>query len=165
MHRLFPGWQTAINHHPVFVHFPIALWFTALLFEIVAVWKKNDSSHRTAVWLLLLGTIAGTFAVGTGLSAGKDVPARLAPLLEAHEQLMLSSYFVALGLCAFALFAGRRLTQGLKVVVLIGLLILALLVALGSDRGAEMVYQYGVGVNWKTAVHAKQSSRSDAPKK
>lgn len=165
MQSLLPGWQTAINHHPVFVHFPIALWFTALLFEIVAVWKKNDSTHRTAVWLLLLGTVAGTFAVATGLSAAKDVPEKLAPLLEAHEQLMLSSYFVALGLSAFALLASRRITQGLKVVVLVGLLILALLVTLGSDRGAEMVYQYGVGVNWKTAVHRKHPASFSPAKK
>lgn len=152
MESLFPGWKYALSHHPAFVHFPIALWLAALLFEIFAVWRRNDATHHTAVWLLWLGTIAGTFAVGTGLNAAKSVPASLGPVLEAHEQLMLAAYFIALGLSGFALFAGRRLTQGLKVVVLVGLLILALLVTLGADRGAEMVYRYGVGVNWNTAL-------------
>lgn len=155
MASILPGWQTALNHHPAFVHFPIVLWLTALLFEIVAVWRKNDSTHRTAVWLLWLGTLAGTFAVGTGLNAAQNVPAGIGPVLESHEQLMLTSYFIALGLSGFALFAGRRLTHGLKVVVLVGLLILAFVVTLGADRGAEMVYRYGLGVNWTTAVHQK----------
>jgi uncharacterized membrane protein len=156
MQSILPGWQSSLNHHPVFVHFPIVLWLTALLFEIVAVWRKDDPTHRTAVWLLWLGTVAGTFAVGTGLSAAKSVPENLGPVLAAHEQLMLTAYFIALGLSAFALFAGRRLTHGLKVVVLVGLLILAIIVTIGADRGGEMVYRYGLGVNWTTAVHQTQ---------
>lgn len=155
MRNLLPGWAAAPNHHPAFVHFPIVLWLTALLFEIFAVARRNDPAHRAAVWLLWLGTLGGTLAVYTGLSAGKTVPASVGPVLEAHEQLMLVGYFLALGLSAFALLAGRRLTHGLKVVVLVGLLILAVLVTLGADRGAEMVYRYGLGVDWKTAVGLK----------
>jgi uncharacterized membrane protein len=163
MQSILPGWQSALNHHPVFVHFPIVLWLTALLFEIFAVWQKNDFTHRTAVWLLWLGTVAGTFAVGTGLSAAKSVPTGLGPVLETHEQLMLTAYFIALGLSAFALFAGQRLTHGLKVVLLVGLLILAFVMTIGADRGAEMVYRYGLGVNWPTAV--QQTHRQNRPPK
>ena len=32
MNDLLPGLELAPNVHPVFVHFPIALWPTALLF-------------------------------------------------------------------------------------------------------------------------------------
>ena len=155
MERILPGLHAALNLHPLFVHFPIVLWLLALLFEIGAVWQRSDSLHRTAVWLLVLGTVAGTFAVYTGLQAAKQVPDSVGPALEAHEQLMLTSYFIALGLSAFALFAGRQITHGLKVVVLVGLLILAVFLTLGADRGAEMVYRYGLGVNWKTAVRPK----------
>ncbi len=155
MQSLLPGWASAMSHHPAFVHFPIVLWLTALLYEIFAVARRSDPAHRTAVWLLWLGTLGGTLAVYTGLSAGKLVPVSAGPVLEAHEQLMLASYFLALGLSVFALLAGRRLTHGLKVVVLVGLLILGVLVTLGADRGAEMVFRYGLGVAGKTAPGPK----------
>jgi uncharacterized membrane protein len=47
-------------------------------------------------------------------------------------------------------------THGLKVVLLVGLLILAVITTIGADRGAEMVYRYGIGVNWTTAVQLKK---------
>jgi uncharacterized membrane protein len=157
MESILPGLRNAPNLHPLFVHFPIVLWLTALLVEIVAMWNRKDATHRAAVWLLWLGTIGGTFAVFSGLQAGHAVPSGPAgPVLEIHEELMLTSYFIAVGLSAFALFLGQQLTHGLKVVVLIGLLILAAITTIGADRGAEMVYRYGIGVNWTTAVQLKK---------
>lgn len=156
MEQILPGWSAALNHHPVFVHFPIVLWLAALLFEIVAVWKHDDSHHRTAMWLLWLGTLGGVFAVLTGLHAQTLVPkGPVGHVLEVHEQLMLTSFFLALGLSFFGYLSSRRLTHGLKVVILVGLLALAFFVTLGADRGAEMVYRYGMGVNWKTAVRPR----------
>lgn len=156
MESVLPGWNAALNHHPVFVHFPIVLWLTALLFEIASVWRREDSEHRAAVWLLWLGTASGVFAVLTGLNAQKIVPHGPAGrVLEIHEQLMLSSFFLALGLSFFAYLSSRRLTHGLKIVILVGLLALAFLVTIGADRGAEMVYRYGLGVNWSTALRPK----------
>ena len=154
--KILPGLASAPNIHTLFVHFPIALWLAALLFEAAAVWRKSDSIHRSALWLLLLGTALGTFAVTTGLQAAKTAPESLGGLLEVHEQLMLTSYFIAVGLCAFALMAGRQTTQGLRIVLLVGLLLVAIFLTLGADRGAEMVYRYGMGVNWKTAVQLEK---------
>ena len=54
-----PGLNALLNYHPLFVHFPIALWLAALLFEGLALWRANDEWHRTAVRLLYLGTSAG----------------------------------------------------------------------------------------------------------
>ncbi|MDE3135849.1 MAG: DUF2231 domain-containing protein [Acidobacteriota bacterium] len=157
MDHILPGLQNAPSLHPLFVHFPIALWLTALLVEIVAVWNREDSTHRAAMWLLWLGTVAGTFAVFSGLQAGHAVPSGPAgAALEIHEELMLTSYFIALGLSAFVLFMGQQVTHGLKVVVLVGLLILAAITTIGADRGAEMVYRYGIGVNRTTAVQMKK---------
>jgi uncharacterized membrane protein len=156
MDRIFPGWQAALNHHPVFVHFPIVLWLSALALEIVSVWRRDDSSHRTAMWLLWLGTLSGAFAVFSGLAAQNGVPSGpVGKVLESHEQLMLTSFFLALGLSFFGYLSSRRLTHGLKMVILVGLLALAVFVTLGADRGAEMVYRYGLGVNWSTAIRPK----------
>ena len=55
---MLPGLKSMLNIHPLFVHFPIAFWFAALLFEALAIWRSNDEWHRTAVRLLYLGTLA-----------------------------------------------------------------------------------------------------------
>lgn len=144
---LLPGWSSALNHHTAFVHFPIAFWLAALLFEAVAVWKRSDLAHRGAVWLLWVGTLAGTAAVATGLYASRKVPSGIGHVLETHKELMLTSYFLALGLSVLALFAGRHMNSRLRAVLLGGLVILSVFMVVGTDRGAEMVDRYGFGVN------------------
>jgi predicted CXXCH cytochrome family protein len=145
--KLLPGWRSALNHHPAFVHFPVAFWLAALLFEVVALWRRNEYVHRTAVWLLWLGTLAGTFAVLTGLQAASKVPSGAGNLLHTHKELMLISYFLALGLSALALFARHPMNYPLRATLVAGLLVLSAFMVLGTDRGAEMMGRYGFGVN------------------
>jgi uncharacterized membrane protein len=153
MQTLLPGWMTALNHHPAFVHFPLVLWLTALLLAVVAALRADDRLRQCAYGLLYLGTLAGVAAVLTGLNAERSVPpGPVREVLETHEELMLSSLALAAGLSLFVYFAERRPTLWLRRIVLIGLVVLAVLVLLGADRGAEMVYRYGVSVNWSTAL-------------
>lgn len=147
MPRLLPGWTTALNHHAAFVHFPIVLWLAALLFEIVAIGRRNNVIHRTAVWLLWLGSIAGAFAVATGLIAARTVPSGVGHVLKIHEELMLASFSLAVALSALALMARGPMRFTLRTVWLVGLVFLTALVILGTDRGAEMVDRYGFGVD------------------
>jgi hypothetical protein len=39
--------------------------------------------------------------------------------------------------------------------MLLGLFILAALLTIGADRGAQLVYGYGTAVNWSTAQQQK----------
>jgi len=70
---MLPGLKSMLNYHPLFVHFPIALWFAALLYEALAIWRSNDEWHRTAVRLLYLGTLAAFVAAFTGWLAESSV--------------------------------------------------------------------------------------------
>ena len=152
MQALLPGLKAALNYHPIFVHFPIVLWLGALLFESLAAWRSSDELHRTATYLLYLGTLAGIITVITGLYAQGSVPAGPASeAMEFHEAVMLSSFSLSVGLCMFAFFARKNFTARLQKLFLVGLAVLAVLVTLGADRGAQMVYQYGVSVNWSNA--------------
>jgi predicted CXXCH cytochrome family protein len=144
--NLLPGWQSALNHHPAFVHFPIVLWLVALLFEVIALWWRSDLIHRTAVWMLWLGTIAGTVAVVTGLRAAAKVPTGIGNALAAHKELMLVSFFLALALSVLAPFASRQASFP-RAVLAGGLFVLSVLMILGTDRGAELVGHYGFGVD------------------
>ena len=41
MLAILPGLKGMLNYHPLFVHFPIAFWLGALLFEILAVARSS----------------------------------------------------------------------------------------------------------------------------
>jgi len=148
METLLPGLKGALNYHPIFVHFPIAFWLAALLFEALAVWRSNDELHRTAVRLLYLGTLSAFFAAGTGLLAEEAVP-ETGPanaVVELHMELMLITTSAAVGLCMLTFFRRHNFTPGLRKLFLLGLFVLAVLLTIGTDRGAQLVYRYATSV-------------------
>ena len=154
---MLPGLKAALNYHPMFVHFPIVLWFAALLFELLAVWRTSDELQRTAWRLLYLGTLAAIITAMTGLAAANSVPPGEAQrAVGIHETLMLTATSVAIGLCMFAFFMRKNFTAKLRQVMLLGLALLGVLLTIGADRGAQLVYGYGSAVKWTTAQQQKQ---------
>ena len=55
--------------HPVIVHFPIALFMSSSLFEILAVWRKQPVFASVAYFNLLVAVISLPFTIATGLAA------------------------------------------------------------------------------------------------
>ena len=52
--------------HPLAVHFPLALWLTSLLFDLLA-WRRADPLHRRAAyWLVGLGMLGAVLSIGLG---------------------------------------------------------------------------------------------------
>ena len=146
--QFLPGLKGMLNYHPLFVHFPIAFWLGALLFEALGVWRSSDELQRTAARLLYLGTLTALAAAGTGLLAEDSVPETGAAhgVMELHQMLMLITTSVAVGLCMFAFFLRNRFTAALRKLLLAGLIVLVVLLTVGSDRGAQLVYQYATSV-------------------
>jgi len=153
---MLPGLKAVLNVHPMFVHFPIALWLAALLFEALAVALGSDEWHRTAARILYLGTIAGIVTIFTGLAAEKSIPPGPAMIVVGiHETLMMITTSVAIGLSFFALAFRRNFTATFRKYLLVGLFVMAILMTLGADRGAQLVYEYGSAVDWSTAQPQK----------
>jgi uncharacterized membrane protein len=153
---MLPGLKAVLNYHPVFVHFPIVLWFAALLFELRAVWRMSDDMQRTASRMLYLGTLAAIVAALTGLVAEKSVPPGIAQrVVGIHQALMLVSTSLAAALSIFAFSVRRNFTAQMRKVMLLGLCVLGVLVIFGADRGAELVYEYGSAVNWSSTEQQK----------
>jgi uncharacterized membrane protein len=153
MRALLPGLYSMLNLHPLFVHFPIALWLGALVFEIVAVARASEDWQRTAMRSLYLGTIAAVFAVLTGWRAQRSVPpyGGAYDALDVHETLMMLATTLAGWLCIVALLK-PRISGSAQKLFLAGLAILVIMVAIGADRGAEMVYRYATSVNLPAAA-------------
>jgi uncharacterized membrane protein len=157
MDWLLPGMRGMLNWHPLFVHFPIAMWVGALIFEAMAVLRSSEDWHKTAARLLYLGTLCGLAAAGTGLLAEESVP-EAGPAhdaFEIHETLMYITMSVAVGLCGVAFFKRNNFSAGMRKIFLAGLLVLAGLMTAGADRGAQLVYQYGVSVDWSKVEKQK----------
>ena len=149
---MLPGLKAALNYHPMFVHFPIVLWLASLLFEVCAVWRASDELQRMASRLLYLGTCAAVITVLSGLAAQNSVaPGMAQRAVGIHETLMLTATSLAIALCGFAYFMRRDFPPHLRKVLLLGLVVLGVLLTLGADRGAQLVYEYGSAVNWSTA--------------
>jgi uncharacterized membrane protein len=146
---MLPGLKSMLNIHPLFVHFPIAFWFGALLFEVLAFWRSNNEFHRTAVRLLNLGTICAFAAAFTGWLAQSSVEPsiEIQRVFDIHETLMLiaTSFATALSIYCFAKRA--NFTTATRRIFLAGLITLAILTIVGTDRGAELVYKYAQSVN------------------
>jgi uncharacterized membrane protein len=68
---------------------------------------------------------------------------------------MLVSTSLALALCIFAFFTRKNFTPQLRKLMVLGLAILAVLLTIGADRGAQLVYGYGSAVNWSIAQQQK----------
>ena len=55
--------------HVVLIHFPIALFIGAVVFDYVAKWTKNQALAAAAYFNLLLAAISTAPVVGSGLVA------------------------------------------------------------------------------------------------
>lgn len=164
MDSLFPGIAAILNLHPVFVHFPIAFFIGAALLEIMAVFY-HERFHVGATWLLYMGVFSSVITVTTGFVAaisitthdprGHDAPAH--DFIHIHRNWMLATTLFSIMLSVYFLWANeRKKWPRHRWGLLIGLLLLALLLSLGADRGARLVFEFGVGVNPEIIIQSTE---------
>src|SRR5438874_5207417 len=55
--------------HPVIIHFPIALFITSVVFEMLAVWRKQPVLASVAYYNLVGAALTVPLAIATGLGA------------------------------------------------------------------------------------------------
>ena len=53
--------------HPLVIHFPIALFSSAVLFDCIAIVFKKSELLMTSWWVMLLGLFSSVSAIITGL--------------------------------------------------------------------------------------------------
>jgi uncharacterized membrane protein len=139
--------EATFNLHPIFVHFPIALWPTAVLFLATGILRDQPPIWRAGCWLLHLGTLAAIATIATGYIAadqlGHDTPGH--DLVHTHRDIMIAAASCSALTSVAVLLTRERLTRGIQW----GLLLLActatLVAMVGADRGGEMVYRYSIG--------------------
>jgi uncharacterized membrane protein len=137
------------NLHPLVVHFPIALFVTAVICELLAYFRKSSLLSTTALLTACIAAVGTILAVTTGLLARSIVPVsgEVQLALESHETLgylvlAASLTFTALKVASYLLRTDRLLTAILAV-GFAGVII----TFMAAYEGGELVYKHGVGLS------------------
>ena len=136
-------------HHPLIVHFPIALLLTGVLFDLVGTALDREKFLWSGYMLLLLGATTAIAAALTGNSAAvpaSDIPGIMDDL-DLHERLGSAVAWVAVLLSLFRthLQARRRFHGKLRLIYLAVALGMAGLVCGSSYTGGLLVRDFGAG--------------------
>ena len=123
--------------HPLVVHFPIALFITALGFEILSVFLKNKILHQTAWYNYVLGIFSAPVAVSTGLWDGRFWTD---PHFYAHRTFGCTT----LGFCIISglilVLAKRKSLKLFRILFFFLLLAVVGFVAITAYYGGKLVY-------------------------
>ena len=134
-----------IHLHPMVVHFPIALFIVALVFEIISMLSKNKTFHKSAIYMFVTATLVTPFVVQTGIWEVEKLGLNH-PILDKHSQYALWLMWSTLISLPVLWFLNQRFKKYFRVLFIIFLISSAILVSLTGDKGGIMVYEYGVGI-------------------
>lgn len=134
--------------HPMLVNFPIALFITALLFDLVYLWQRDSFWYRLSFYNLVVGYLGALAAAAVGvvdffLAIPDD--ARVVRPAVTHALLGLT-LLVPYGLSLWLRHGGDA-TEGFALLLAIALSVLGVvMLCLGAWYGGELVYRYRIGV-------------------
>src|SRR5688500_15506613 len=114
-----PGLVEAPNLHPLFLHFPLALIPTALLFWLLALAKSSDEMFRFGRWLLYLGVLAAVPTIVTGFRAEEQFGHQ--EIIHVHRNFMLAGAALSSLTCLGAFLLRRATSAGARRVLTVSL--------------------------------------------
>ena len=131
--------------HPMVVHFPIALFISALGVEVLSLVFKKDAWHQTALHLYVLATLTAPFAVMTGLREADELQLKHR-VLDLHKNFGLLTMGISLVSLAVLWFFSKKNPAYFRIVFIVVLLLAVGFVSLTGFNGGRLVYEYGVGI-------------------
>ena len=86
--------------HPLVIHFPIALFSSAVLFDCIAIVFKKNELLMTSWWVMLLALFSSVFAIITGLIDDNIIGHLLTtfPLWDNHGLMQIISIVIFLSI-------------------------------------------------------------------
>lgn len=135
--------------HPMLVHFPIALLFVSVLFDVTSTVFTRESLREGAFWLLGLGFLGGiAAAIAGGQAEGAAEKAGVAEaLIETHETLAYLTLGMMAVLLLYRLLLRNRFTTRAFATYLVAAAFGLVAVSATGHTGGNLVYEHGAGVN------------------
>lgn len=134
-----------VQIHPKVVHFPAALFVTALLFDAASWITRKDSLHKAAVYLYVFAALITPLIVRTGLWEEERLHLNH-PLLDKHRLLALWTMWTSLMSLPVLWFLNQKYPKMFRTIFAVCLIGTSVLVTLAAHNGGRMVYEYGVGM-------------------
>jgi uncharacterized membrane protein len=148
--------------HPMLIPFPLALWFSSFIADVIYLWRGNPIWKDWIAFYTLLG--------GTIMAAVAAVPGFLDWLsLKDRDVVKIANWHARLNVIALVIFASSfylRTTSGMNLVgvsytttVLLSALGV-ILITISGWLGGEMVFKHGVAVGEGADAGAEEKARS-----
>lgn len=136
--------------HPMLVVFPIGLYITSFVFDLVYLSTGAPFWFRMAYWTILIGLVGNVAAAIPGALDYLTLP----PNTEARQT---ATYHMGIGVALAILYFANLLFRDWGIIpenqkpwgVVILNLVGVLLIGLQGWLGGELVYRYGIGVEEK----------------
>lgn len=131
--------------HPALVHFPLALWFTAVFWDVIGWWRPDPLWWQMAYWCLALGLAISVLVLTTGLIDYLALPAEQ-PGIDTATAHMMAMFSATTAFGASWMLRALNGAAGVPSAwaLLLGLFGAALL-AVGGWLGGTLVYRHGIG--------------------
>lgn len=131
--------------HPALVHFPMALWFSAVFWDLMSWWRPYPLWWQLAYWCLTLGLALSLPTILTGFVEYLGLPRKASSIdTAATHMLLMVGATIAFGTSwILRVLSGPTIAPSLLAVAL-GFLGAALL-SVGGWLGGTLVYRYGLG--------------------
>lgn len=143
----FRGLGQIFNVHPVFVHFPIALFPTALFFYLIGIIRKRNDLLLAGQICLGLGFISTLITVLTGYWAQESFPhgETIHHMMGTHQVLGFTILALAVILMIWSFLKREGFPKASPLfLMLFGITVLATLQ--NADLGGRMVFVEGAAV-------------------
>jgi len=132
--------------HPKLVHFPIALFVSAMGIQMLGLFFKKDSWCKGAWLMFVLAVLSLPIAIFSGILEASRLHLHH-PVLNEHRMYAFwatGTAWIALPLLWLMRSKNVKFFQAIFLIILISL---SVLIGLTAREGGEMVWEYGVGVN------------------
>lgn len=131
--------------HPKLVHYPIALFTTAIGFDIASFIFRKEALHKTALNIYVVAALMTPIVVRAGIWEEERLHLGH-PVLETHRMFALWTMWVALMSLPVLWFIKKELPRYFRAIFIIFLSATVVFVSLAGHNGGRMVYEYAVGV-------------------
>lgn len=131
--------------HPKMVHFPIALFLTALGLDLASLIFKKEDLHKAAWHIYVIAALMTPLVVRTGIWEAARLHLNH-PVLTKHRTFALWAMWVSLMSLPVLWFIKQRSKKFFRVFFVILLIGAAVFVTLAAHNGGRLVYEYGVGM-------------------
>lgn len=129
--------------HPLIIHFPIALFVSAFIFEILSLVLKKELFHKTALCNYIFGVLGACAAVAAALLDGEFLKHII---FYQHRTLGYATAGFGVLSLIILLLAKKKSKKFFRILFFLILLLTTGLVSATGFYGGKLVYEYGIGV-------------------